>query len=250
MRTKSNAFPMEPKPRLAVSSPTRLVPVMVRPPPKKTNSKSPAFDVQLFLDSAGLRRKISKFQGKETVFVQGDPAENVMYIQEGGMKLTVVNEIGKEAVVAILGPGDFFGEGCLAGQSICMATATTIAPTTVLVIEKNEAIRVLHEEHEFSDRFIAHMLARNVRVEEDLIDQLFNSSEKRLARTLLLLARYGAHDQPQKVIPNVSQEMLAEMIGTTRSRVNFFMNKFRKLGFIHYNGGLKVHDSLVRVLQD
>jgi CRP/FNR family cyclic AMP-dependent transcriptional regulator len=204
--------------------------------------------MQLFLESAGLRRKISKFQGKETVFVQGDPAENVMYIQEGGMKLTVVNEIGKEAVVAILGPGDFFGEGCLAGQSICTATATTITPTTVLVIEKNEAIRVLHEEHEFSDRFIAHMLARNIRVEEDLIDQLFNSSEKRLARTLLLLARYGAQDQPQKVIPNVSQEILAEMIGTTRSRVNFFMNKFRKLGFIQYDGEIHVNKSLLSVV--
>jgi len=180
--------------------------------------------------------------------VQGDPAENVVYIQEGGMKLTVVNEIGKEAVVAILGPGDFFGEGCLAGQSICTATATTITPTTVLVIEKNEAIRVLHEEHEFSDRFITHMLARNIRVEEDLIDQLFNSSEKRLARTLLLLARYGAQDQPQKVIPNVSQEILAEMIGTTRSRVNFFMNKFRKLGFIQYDGEIHVNKSLLSVV--
>jgi len=147
--------------------------------------------VELFLESAGLRRTVNKFRRKETVFAQGNPAKDVMYIQEGGVKLSVVNETGKEAVVAILGPGDFFGEGCLAGQSVCMATATTIAPTTVLVIEKNEMIRVLHEEHEFSDRFIAYMLARNVRVEEDLIDQLFNSSEKRLARTLLLLARYG-----------------------------------------------------------
>ncbi len=141
-----------------------------------------------------------KFRRKETVFAQGDPAKHVMYIQEGGVKLTVVNETGKEAVVAILGPGDFFGEGCLAGQSVCMATVTTIAPTTVLVIEKNEMIRVLHEEHEFSDRFIAYMLARNVRVEEDLIDQLFNSSEKRLARTLLLLARYGARGHPREAI--------------------------------------------------
>ena len=180
--------------------------------------------------------------------MQGDPAGNVMYIQEGGIKLTVVNETGKEAVVAILGPGDFFGEGCLAGQSICMATATTIAPTTVLVIEKNEAIRVLHEEHEFSDRFIAHMLARNIRIEEDLVDQLFNSSEKRLARTLLLLARYGTQDTPQKVLPKVSQETLAEMIGTTRSRVNFFMNKFRKLGFIQYNGEIHVNKSLLSVV--
>jgi CRP/FNR family cyclic AMP-dependent transcriptional regulator len=248
MRTKPNASPMELKPSLVVSSPTRRVSVKVRPPPKKATSRSPAFDVQLFLDSAGLWRKITTFQGKETIFAQGDPAKNVMYIQEGGVKLTVVNETGKEAVVAILGPGNFFGEGCLAGQTICMTTATTIALTTVLVIEKNEAIRVLHEEHEFSDRFIAHMLARNIRVEEDLVDQLFNSSEKRLARTLLLLARYGAQDQPQKVLPKVSQEMLAEMIGTTRSRVNFFMNKFRKLGFIQYNGEIHVNKSLLSVV--
>jgi CRP/FNR family cyclic AMP-dependent transcriptional regulator len=204
--------------------------------------------VKLFLDSAGLGRKVGEFRVKETVFAQGDLAENVMYIQEGGVKLTVVNETGKEAVVAILGPGDFFGEGCLAGQSVCMATATAIAPTSVLVIEKNEMIRVLHEEHEFSDRFIAHILARNIRVEEDLVDQLFNSSEKRLARTLLLLARYGAQSQPQKVLPRVSQEMLAEMIGTTRSRVNFFMNKFRKLGFIQYNGEIRVNNSLLSVV--
>jgi CRP/FNR family cyclic AMP-dependent transcriptional regulator len=217
-------------------------------PPKKANSRRPAFDVQLFLDSAGLRRKIAKFQGKENIFAQGNPAESVMYIQKGGVHLTVVNETGKEAVVAILRPGDFFGEGCLAGQSVCMATATAIELTTVLVIEKNEVIRVLHEEHEFSDRFIAHILARNIRIEEDLVDQLFNSSEKRLARTLLLLARYGAQDQPQKVIPKVSQEVLAEMIGTTRSRVNFFMNKFRKLGFIQYDGEIHVNKSLLSVV--
>jgi len=220
----------------------------VRRSPQKANAGSPAFDVQLFLDSAGLGRKIGKFRGKETVFAQGDPAKNVFYIQEGGVKLSVVNETGKEAVVAILGPGDFLGEGCLAGQSNCMATATAIALTTVLVIDKDEMIRALHEEHVFSDRFIAYMLARNIRVEADLVDQLFNSSEKRLARTLLLLARYGAQDQPQKMLPNVSQETLAEMIGTTRSRVNFFMNKFRKLGFIHYNGGLQVHNSLLSVV--
>jgi CRP-like cAMP-binding protein len=204
--------------------------------------------VKSFLDSAGLGREVGKFRGKETVSAQGDPAKNVMYIQEGGVKLTVVNETGKEAVVAILGPGDFFGEGCLAGQSICMATATAIAPTTVLIIQKNEMIRLLHGEHEFSDRFIAHMLARNLRVEEDLIDQLFNSSEKRLARTLLLLARYGAPGHPQKVLLKVSQEMLAEMIGTTRPRVNFFMNKFRKLGFIQYNGEIHVNNSLLSVV--
>jgi CRP/FNR family cyclic AMP-dependent transcriptional regulator len=232
----------------AMYSVARRKPVKARRPSRRANSKSLAFDVQLFLDSTGLGRTVGKFRRKETVFAQGDPAKNVLYIQEGGVKLTVVNETGKEAVVAILGPGDFFGEGCLAGQSVCMATATAIAPTTVLVIEKNEMIRVLHGEHEFSDRFIAYILARNLRVEEDLIDQLFNSSEKRLARTLLLLARYGAAGQPQKVLAKVSQEMLAEMIGSTRPRVNFFMNKFRKLGFIEYNGQIRVNNSLLSVV--
>ena len=231
-----------------LSSSPRRVSASVRRPPQKANTRSPAFNVKLFLDSAGLGRKVEQFRGKKTIFAQGDPAKKVMYIQEGGVRLTVVNESGKEAVVAILGPGDFFGEGCLAGQSVCIATATTIAPTTVLVIEKNEMIRALHEEHQFSDRFIAHMLARNIRVEEDLIDQLFNSSEKRLARTLLLLARYGKQDEPQMMLPKVSQEMLAEMIGTTRSRVNFFMNKFRKLGFIQYNGKIQINKSLLSVV--
>jgi CRP-like cAMP-binding protein len=215
---------------------------------KKANPRIPAFDVKLFLDSAGLGRKVAKFRGKETVFRQGDPAKNVMYIQEGGAKLTVVNETGKEAVVAILGPGDFLGEGCLAGQSNYLVTAITVSPTSVLVIARDEMIRALHEEHEFSDRIIAYMLARNIRVEADLIDQLFNSSEKRLARTLLLLARYGAPGHSHKGLPKVSQEMLAEMIGTTRSRVNFFMNKFRKLGFIQYNGEIQVNDSLLSVV--
>ena len=231
-----------------MSSEVQRKPGKPRSARKKTSSRNLQFDVKLFLDSTGLGRKVVNFRRKETVFSQGDPAKNVMYIREGGVKLTVVHETGKEAVVAILGPGDFFGEGCLAGQSTCMATATAIAPTTVLIIEKSEMIRVLHSEHEFSDRFIAYMLARNIRVEEDLVDQLFNSSEKRLARTLLLLARYGASDQPQKVLPKVSQEMLAEMIGTTRPRVNFFMNKFRKLGFIQYNGGLHVNNSLLSVV--
>jgi CRP/FNR family transcriptional regulator, cyclic AMP receptor protein len=248
MKTTSKTSPVGPNSGLILSSATRHVSVKVPRSPPKTKSRSSAFDVQSFLDSAGLGRNVAKFLGKQTIFAQGDPAKNVMYIQEGGVKLTVVNETGKEAVVGILGPGDFFGEGCLAGQAIRMVTATTIAPTAVLVIEKNEVIRVLREEHEFSDRFIAHMLARNIRVEEDLVDQLFNSSEKRLARTLLLLARYGAQDEPQKVIPKVSQEMLAEMIGTTRSRVNFFMNKFRKLGFIQYNGEIHVNKSLLRVV--
>jgi len=248
MSTISNAPSTESESGSIKPSPTRPIRARVRRPPPKVDSRGAAFDVQLFLDSAGLGRKLAKFRGKETVFAQGDPANNVMYIQEGGVKLTVVNETGKEAIVGILGPGDFFGEGCLAGQSIRMATATTTALTTVLEIEKHEVMRVLHEEHEFSDRFIAYTLARNARVEEDLIDQLFNSSEKRLARTLLLLARYGAQDQPQKVIPNVSQETLAEMIGTTRSRVNFFMNKFRKLGFIQYDGEIHVNKSLLSVV--
>ncbi len=215
---------------------------------KKANSGIPVFDVKLFLDSAGLGRKLAKFRAKETIITQGDPAKQVMYIQEGGVKLTVVNESGKEAVVAILAQGDFIGEGCLAGQSNYLVTATTISPTSVLVIERAEMIRALHEEHEFSDRFIAFMLARNIRVEEDLIDQLFNSSEKRLARTLLLLARYGAPGHLHKALPKVSQEMLAEMVGTTRSRINLFMNKFRKLGFIEYNGEIQVKDSLLSVV--
>jgi len=248
MKTQSKAPPSGRKSIFIKHSATRGIPVKLRRPPPKVSLSGSVFDVQLFLDSAGLGRKLIKFGGNETIFTQGDPANNVMYIQEGGVKLTVVNETGKEAVVAILKPGDFFGEGCLAGQSVRMATATTIALTTVLVIEKHEVIRVLHEEHEFSDRFIAYTLARNARVEEDLIDQLFNSSEKRLARTLLLLARYGAQDQPQRVIPNVSQETLAEMIGTTRSRVNFFMNKFRKLGFIQYDGEIHVNKSLLSVV--
>jgi CRP/FNR family cyclic AMP-dependent transcriptional regulator len=232
-----------------VSSAVRSVSVRGPRLPRKANPRSRAFDVKLFLDSTGLGRAVGTFQIRETVFTQGDPAKNVMYIQEGGVKLTMVNEVGREAVVAILGPGDFFGEGCLAGQSVCIATATAIAPTTVLVIEKSEMIRVLHGEHQFSDRFIAYMLTRNIRVEEDLIDQLFNSSEKRLARTLLLLARYGAPGDLQKTLPKVSQQMLSEMIGTTRSRVNFFMNKFRKLGFIKYKSS-KIHidNSLLSVV--
>jgi CRP/FNR family transcriptional regulator, cyclic AMP receptor protein len=206
------------------------------------------FNAQAFLDSVGVARKIMKFRRSEKIYSQGDPAKGVKYIQEGGVKLSVVNEVGKEAVVAMLGPGDFFGEGCLAGQPVCMATATAILPTSVLFIEKNEMMRVLHTEHAFSDIFISHVLTRNIRIEEDLIDQLFNSSEKRLARTLLLLARYGKEDKPHGVLPKVSQEMLAEIIGTTRSRVNFFMNKFRKLGFIRYNGGIEINTSLLSVV--
>jgi CRP/FNR family transcriptional regulator, cyclic AMP receptor protein len=208
----------------------------------------PAFDVQTFLDSAGVARKIIEFQKKTTIFAQGDAARHVMYIQQGGVKLSVVNATGKEAVVAVLKPGDFLGEGCLAGQPIRMGSATSTAPTTVLLIDKDEMIRVLHAEHEFSDRFIAYMLSRNIRVEEDLVDQLFNSTEKRLARALLLLARYGKKDEPQKILPKVSQETLAEMIGTTRSRVNLFMNKFKKLGFIDNTNGLEINSSLLSVV--
>jgi CRP/FNR family transcriptional regulator, cyclic AMP receptor protein len=248
MRTKSNGSLTESNSSSSKPLPTRRIRAKVDGSPPKVDSGGPAFDVQLFLESAGLGRKVTEFRGKETIFAQGDPANNVMYIQKGAVRLTVVSETGKEAIVATLGPGDFLGEGCLAGQSIRIATATTIPVTTVLVIDKDEVIRVLHEEHEFSDRFIAYTLSRNARVEEDLIDQLFNSSEKRLARTLLLLARYGAQDQPQKVIANVSQEMLGEMIGTTRSRVNFFLNKFRKLGFIEYNGEIHVNNALLSVV--
>jgi CRP/FNR family transcriptional regulator, cyclic AMP receptor protein len=215
---------------------------------KRKSTQKRAFDAQAFLDSAGVARNILEYRRSQKIYSQGDPATSVIYIQNGGVKLSVVNEVGKEAVVAILGPGDFLGEGCLAGQKVCMGTATAITPTTALAIGKKEMVRVLHEEQAFSDRFISYMLGRNIRIEEDLVDQLFNSSEKRLARTLLLLARYGKQDQPQKMLPKVSQEMLAEMIGTTRSRVNFFMNKFRKLGFIHYNGGLEVDNSLLSVV--
>jgi CRP/FNR family cyclic AMP-dependent transcriptional regulator len=212
------------------------------------NAKVPVFDAQAFLDSAGVARRIVEYRKSQKIYSQGEQAKNVLYIQKGGIKLSVVNEVGKEAVVALLGPGDFFGEGGIAGQAVRMGTATAITPTTLLVIEKKEMIRVLHAEHAFSDRFLAYMLSRNIRIEQDLVDQLFNSSEKRLARTLLLLARYGKQDQPQKMLPKVSQETLAEMIGTTRSRVNFFMNKFKKLGFIKYNGGLHINTSLLSVV--
>ena len=214
---------------------------------KVRSKKTPAFNVQAFLDSAGVARKVVEYRRSEKIYSQGESAKNVLYIQKGGIKLSVVNEVGKEAVVAMLGPGDFLGEGGMAGQSVRMRTATAITPTTILVIGKNEMIRVLHDEHEFSDRFISFMLSRNIRVEEDLVDQLFNSSEKRLARALLLLSGYGSKVPAKNVLPKVSQEVLAEMIGTTRSRVNFFMTKFRKLGFIGYDGGLHVNPSLLNV---
>jgi CRP-like cAMP-binding protein len=220
----------------------------MKPKKLKKNGKAGSFDPQAFLDTAGVARKIAEFRRGESIYSQGEAAESVMYVQKGGVKFSVVNGSGKEAVVAMFGPSDFFGEGCMAGQSIRMGTATAITPTTLLVIEKDELLRVLHTEHELSDHFISYMLAHKIRVEEDLIDQLFNSSEKRLARTLLLLARYGKQDQPDRILPKVSQETLAEMIGTTRSRVNFFMNKFRKLGFIEYNGKIKVNKSLLSVV--
>jgi len=213
----------------------------------KPRKKSP-FDAQVFLRSVGASRKVEEFRKRQAIFSQGDPADSVLYIQKGSVKLTVVNESGKEAVVAILGSGDFFGEGGMAGQTFRIGTATAVVPTRVLIIEKKEMTRVLRAERGLADRFIAHMLARNIRVEADLIDQLFNSTEKRLARTLLLLARYGKEDQPVQVFQKMSQETLAEMIGTTRSRVNMFMNKFRKLGFIEYNGGIKINKSLLTVV--
>ena len=215
------------------------------------STKKPAFDAQAFLDSAGVSRRVVEFRRAETIYSQGDPAKHVIYIQKGGVQLSVISPTGKEAVVAVLGPGDFFGESSLAGHSVRMGTATAMTPTTALLIDKNEMLRVLHAEHDLSDRFISYVLARNIRVEEDLIDQLFNSSEKRLARALLLLARYGRfgkQPQPHQKLPKISQETLAGMIGTTRSRVNFFMNKFRKLGFIQYNGEIHVNRSLLSVV--
>jgi CRP/FNR family cyclic AMP-dependent transcriptional regulator len=207
------------------------------------------FNVREFLESAGVARKVLEFKKTETIFSQGDSGMTVLYIQKGNVRLSVVNERGKEAVVAALTAGDFFGEGCLAGQAQRIGTATAVTATTVMSIDKKEMSRVLHAEHAFSDRFIAHMLARNIRVEEDLVDQLFNSSEKRLARALLLLARYGKEDTPEKVLPKISQELLAEMVGTTRSRVNFFMNKFRAVGLISYSSGsLQINKSLLSVV--
>jgi CRP/FNR family transcriptional regulator, cyclic AMP receptor protein len=214
----------------------------------KKHGQFDAFDPQVFLDTAGVARNVAEFRKGEAIYSQGEAADSVMYVQKGGVKFSVVNGSGKEAVVAMFGPNDFFGEGCMAGQTIRMGTATAVTPTTLLVIEKDELLRVLHAQHELSDHFIAYMLARNIRVEEDLIDQLFNSSERRLARTLLLLARYGKQEQPDRVLPKVSQETLASMVGTTRSRVNFFMNKFRKLGFIEYNGKIKINKSLLSVV--
>ena len=207
-----------------------------------------AFDAEAFLRCAGVGRTVVTYQPTNVIFSQGDVSDSVLYIQEGAVKLSVLSHAGKEAVVGLLGRGDFFGEQALAGHPVRLEAATAMTVTTLLVIAKAQMIRLLHHQHALSDRFLTHMLARNIRIEEDLVDQLFNSSEKRLARTLLLLARYGKPDRTHRVLPRMSQETLAEMVGTTRSRVNFFMNKFKKLGFIEYNGGLKVNHSLLTVV--
>ena len=222
--------------------------------PRKTRAIGkaiPAFNAQAFLESSGLAKTIREYRRGESIFTQGDTCEDVMYIQTGGIKLSVLSKTGREAVVGMLGPGDFFGEGCLAGQPVRMGSATAITPSVILLVAKERMVRLLHRQHEMSDRFIAHMLARNIRIEEDLVDQLFNSSEKRLARALLLLARYGKQEGAQaRMVPKISQETLAKMVGTTRSRVNFFLNKFKKLGFIEYNGEipLKINSSLISVV--
>ena len=206
------------------------------------------FDAKTFLTKAGTGRSVSAYRKKDTIFAQGDPADAVFYVERGQVKLTVVSQRGRSAVVAMLSRADFFGEGCLAGQPVRMSTASAMTEVSVVRIARDAMIRLLHERSLFSERFMAHLLARNVRVEEDLVDQLFNSSEKRLARVLLLLARFGKEGKSEPVIANISQEVLAEMVGTTRPRISGFMNKFRKLGFVDYNGGLHIHTSLLKVL--
>ena len=214
-------------------------------PPKKPR----ALDVEPFLHSGGLGKRVVTFARNDVIYSQGDPADSVMYLRTGGVQLAVVSHAGKEAVVGTLSPGDFLGEGAIAGQPVRLASARATIDSTVLVIAKRRMMELLQSQREFSDRFISHMLVRNARLESDLVDQLFNSSEKRLARALLLLGHYGKGDRPQRVLPSVSQEILAEMIGTTRSRVNFFLNKFRKLGFIEYDAeGLTVNSSLLTVV--
>jgi CRP/FNR family transcriptional regulator, cyclic AMP receptor protein len=218
--------------------------------PSRAGRRSVVFNARAFLDSSGIEKTIVGFERGKTIFTQGDACEDVCYIQSGGVKLSVLSKGGREAVVAMLGPGDFFGEGCLARQPFRMSSAMAITPSVILFVAKKKMVRLLHQQHAMSDRFISHMLARNARIEEDLIDQLFNSNEKRLARTLLLLARYGNPDKPVRLVPKVSQEALAKMIGTTRSRVSFFLTKFKKLGFIEYNGEhpLKINSSLLNVV--
>jgi CRP/FNR family cyclic AMP-dependent transcriptional regulator len=209
------------------------------------------FDPKFFLAKVGDGRTLAEYRKSQAVFAQSDAANAIFYIQKGKVKLTVVSDNGKEAVIAILGPGDFLGEGCLAGRPLYLGTATAMSECSILRLEKSSMIRLLHEQPTFSELFVSYLLSRNIRIEEDLVDQLFNSSEKRLARVLLLLANFGKEGKPEPVIAKISQETLAEMIGTTRSRVSFFMNKFRKLGFIEYNGGLHglhVHSSLLNIV--
>ena len=210
--------------------------------------RRPSFDPKSFLAKVGEGRSIGEYRKDQIVFSQGDPADAVFYIQRGKVKVTVVSEQGKEAVVAMLGTNDFFGEGCLAGQAQRIATVATMTDSVIVRLEKAAIVRVIHQEPAFSGMFIAHLLARAIRVEADLVDQLFNSSEKRLARLLLLLANFGKDEKPEPILAKISQETLAEMIGTTRSRVSFFMNKFRKLGLIDYNGSIEVHSSLLNVV--
>jgi len=221
---------------------------MDSPKAAKKPKKGRIFDPQVFLETVGLKRSITQCPPNHKIFSQGDPSDAVFYIQKGRVKLTTLSKHGKEAVIAILGARDFLGEACLMGQLVRVASATAIVPSAVLRIEKGEMLRVLQKERALSGFFISYLLSRNLRIEEDLVDQLFNSTEKRLARTLLLLARYGKEGNPETVVPEIDQETLAEMIGVTRERVNFFMNKFRKLGFIEYNGGLQIHSSLLNVV--
>src|ERR1700733_738976 len=204
--------------------------------------------MKVFLTKANGGKTINAYRSNQRIFAQGDPADAIFYIQKGKVKLTVVSKRGKEAVIALLGEGDFFGESCLAGQPLRMATAVTLSNCSIMKLEKAGVVRLLREEPAFSELFVAHLLSRNIKIEEDLVDQLFNSSEKRLARVLLLLANFGKEGRPEQVIPKMSQETLAEIIGTTRSRVSFFMNRFRRLGFIEYNGTLKIHSSLLNVI--
>jgi CRP-like cAMP-binding protein len=206
------------------------------------------FDLKVFLTKANGGRTNAEYRTAESIFVQGDPADAIIYIKKGKVKLTVVSKQGKEAVVAILADGDFFGEGCLAGQQLRMATAVTLSECSVMKLAKPLVVRLLHEQPSFADLFMAHLLSRNIKIEEDLVDQLFNSSEKRLARVLLLLANFGKEGKPQTAIPKISQDTLASIVGTTRSRISVFMNRFRKLGFIDYNGELKIHSSLLNVV--
>ena len=215
-----------------------------------TSTPDTPFDAKAFLDSTGLARTIVEYRRADVIFAQGDPCAHVLYVQQGGVKLSVVSKAGREAVVAMLGPGEFFGEGCLAGQLVRMGSATATTNSRILLVDKDEMMRLLHALPGLSDRFIGHVLARNIRIEQDLADQLLNSSEKRLARTLLLLARHDTHDTPVRAVPAISQETLANIIGTTRSRVNFFMKKFQRLGFIDYTNGLKVNHSLLTVVRD